>query len=420
MSIRILHCGKSIENYNICLENEVAGFTRRGPEIGDVIYIVVRSKKSILCGIRGILSDVTDFKPWPDSDNYVISFNLENVEYAKPFDIKFLSTVGGTYWNLKYLQGAKVIKDEQAIHLLDDSFSLHKDEKPHFLDKPKINDNNNDNKLEQNEIQETQESIDKIIEEVPEEKISVMGTFQTIKFKNETDELRGLEPLVNQNFYLLFPFYTSQKSLLIPENRLFISAGLDARGDQPIRGIKSIPDALLIVYNRKFKCPIQVNLIEYECFGEGKVRAQEKSNYLNGQVIPQLMKFASSFSIVTDKQIREQTIKLWVDKIIKYIFEDKNRQDMFTSWIKEIEPELSDQLVGREIDKILTDAFKTSLKIILVIDDLSSEQKNTISNVIKAFKLENGDSINFLAYIVRLEQKISLTDIAAEYALSVQ
>jgi len=39
---------------------------------------------------------------------------------------------------------------------------------------------------------------------------------------------------------------------------------------------------------------------------------------LNGQIIPQLMKFASSFCIVTDKQIREQTLKNWIDKIIQY------------------------------------------------------------------------------------------------------
>jgi len=51
---------------------------------------------------------------------------------------------------------------------------------------------------------------------------------------------------------------------------------------------------------------------------------------------------------------------------------------------------------------------------------LSAEQKDTITNVTKAFRLENGESINFLAYVMRLEQKISLKDAEAEYALSVQ
>ncbi|MCB0286797.1 MAG: hypothetical protein KDE57_09100, partial [Calditrichaeota bacterium] len=89
-------------------------------------------------------------------------------------------------------------------------------------------------------------------------------------------------------------------------------------------------------------------------------------------------------------------------------------------WIQEIKPEISDQLIGREIDKVLSEAFRTNLKIILIIDDLSAEQKDTITNVVRAFKLENGESINFLSYVVRLEQKIILTESEAEFALSVQ
>jgi hypothetical protein len=184
--------------------------------------------------------------------------------------------------------------------------------------------------------------------------------------------------------------------------------------------IRSIPDALLIIFNEKLQCPIQINLIEYECFGENKTRSQEKSNYLNGQIIPQLMKFASSFSIVTDRQIREQTIKAWVEKIIHYVFKDEQRRTTFTSWIKALSPNLTDLLVGREIDRLLTESFRINLKIMLIIDDLSAEQKDTINNVIRAFRLENGESINFLAYVVRLEQKINVTDANAEYALSVQ
>lgn len=415
MSTRILHCGNSIENFNLCLDNQTIGFTRRGPEAGDLIYVVVRSKKKILCGLRGKIADQTDFKPWPDSENYAVSFTLEDVEFSKPFDIKFLVDIGGPHWSLKYLQGSKPIKDTEAVMLLDQKFKSNAAGKPQFLQEP-------DKKTKAIEsIQDIPDSLNlNLSGDIPEEKISVMGTFQTIKFKNETDSFRGLEPLVNDNFHLLFPSYNPHKSILIPENRLFISAGTEARGDNPIRGIRSIPDALLIVYNKKFKWPLQINLIEYECFGESKVRSQDKSNYLNGQIIPQLMKFASSFSIVTDKQIREQTIKQWVDKIINFIYADEALQEKITSWIREIQPDLSDQLIGREIDKILAQAFKASLKIILVIDDLSAEQKDTISNVIKAFKLENGESIQFLAYIVRLEQKISITEVQNEYALSVQ
>ncbi len=247
-----------------------------------------------------------------------------------------------------------------------------------------------------------------------------MGTFQTIPFKNETDALRGLEILVNENFYNLFPRYKPSHSLLIPENRLFLSAGIEVRGEKHIKGIRSIPDALLIVYSEQEKQPFKIALIEYECFGESKTRSQDKSNYLNGHVIPQLMRFASAFSIVTDKQIRDQTIKLWVDKVIQYIYLTPEHIDKVSAWIKRLRPELSDQLVVREIDRVLTEAFQQALQVILVIDDLSDDQKDTITNVIRAFKLENGESIEFIAYIVRLEQRIRILDVDAEYALSVK
>ncbi len=419
MPTRILHCGKSIENYDLCLKEEVAGFTRRGPAIGDTIYFAVTINDKVYCGMRGSLAETTDFKPWPDNENYVISFMLENVNYSKPFNIKFLSKIGGKYWHLRYLQGAKIIKEEKSIEALAKAFEENIIDEPKYLGPTTIDEIVNQD-IEADDIGSSEENVSEIIQAIPEEKISIMGTFQTIKFKNETDKCRGIESLVNENFYSLFPYYTEVRSLLIPENRLFISSGIEARGEKAIRGIKSIPDALLIVYNKKAQIPIQINLIEYECFGESKVKSQDKSNYLNGNIIPQLMRFASSFSIVTDKQIREQTIKKWVDKIIQYIFDDRKRQEKFTKWIKEMKPTISDQLIGREIDKILSEALKANLKIVLIIDDLSAEQKDTITNVIRAFRLENGESINFLSYIVRLEQKISITDSEAEYALSVQ
>jgi hypothetical protein len=72
------------------------------------------------------------------------------------------------------------------------------------------------------------------------------------------------------------------------------------------------------------------------------------------------------------------------------------------------------------MSKLLGDGFRKNLRIILVVDELSTEQKDTMNNVIKAFKLENGESIQFKGYVVRLEQKINLTDGQTEYAISVQ
>jgi len=343
---------------------------------------------------------------------------LPHIEYADPFDIRFLGDYGGKYWPLKFLQGAKAIKDEKAVQALHDAFDKHRVEQPVQL--LKENDSNTEEKEEDTLLEVDPSELSEVLLEVPEAKINVMGTFQTIPFKNETDALRGLESLVNENFYNLFPRYSSNQSLLIPENRLFLSSGVEARGERLIKGIRSIPDALLIVYSKDEKQPFKVAIIEYECFGENKTRSQEKSNYLNGQVIPQLMRFASAFSIVTDKQIRDQTIKMWVDKIIQYIFMTPEYISKVSGWIKQTRPELSDQLVGREIDRVLTEAFQKALQILLIIDDLSDEQKDTITNVIRAFKLESGESIEFISYIVRLEQRIRISDADAEYALSVQ
>jgi len=398
----------------------VAGFGTRGPEKDDIIFLVVSHEKQTLCGLRARLGEPTDQQPWPDADRYVSVYKLIDIEYANPFDIRFLADYGGKYWPLKFLQGAKAIKDDKAVQALHDAFDKRPVEKPVRL--LKKNDLNIEAKEEEEDtlLEVDPSELSEVLLEVPEAKINVMGTFQTIPFKNETDALRGLESLVNENFYNLFPRYSSNQSLLIPENRLFLSSGVEARGERLIKGIRSIPDALLIVYSEHEKQPFKIALIEYECFGENKTRSQEKSNYLNGQVIPQLMRFASAFSIVTDKQIRDQTIKIWVDKIIQYVYMTPEYISKVSGWIKQIRPELSDQLVGREIDRVLTEAFQKALQILLIIDDLSDEQKDTITNVIRAFKLESGESIEFISYVVRLEQRIWFSDADAEYALSVQ
>ena len=107
-----------------------------------------------------------------------------------------------------------------------------------------------------------------------------MAAFQIINFKNESDKFRGLETLVNENFFELFPQYPEEYSLLIPENRIFVTKGLE---NDNIRysGIKGIPDAILLTYDNRNKTPLQINLIEYECYGETKIKRQDKSNYLN-------------------------------------------------------------------------------------------------------------------------------------------
>ena len=65
-------------------------------------------------------------------------------------------------------------------------------------------------------------------------------------------------------------------------------------------------------------------------------------------------------------------------------------------------------------------SFESNLRITLIIDELTQEQKDTLSNVVKSFKLDGNREIGFKSYIVRLEQQIGIVDKNASFALSYQ
>lgn len=407
MAVRILNCSNNLINYNLCVHEKVVGFSMKIAQSNDIIYLAVKVNKKLFCATRAILSELTDYKPWEDADHYRQCFSIKDIEFCIPFELNILSQIDSSKWYLKFVQSSKTIKDNQAITLLSDTFNLFKS-------------NAHDFSSEEISIQSDNIPIEEINfddqVDLQEDQVKIMGTFQTVSFYNETDKNRGIETLVNNNFYKLFPFYPKNRTLLIPDNSNFITSGLD----NGITGIKGIPDGILIVFNKELNNPLQINLIEYECYGEQKTRALEKFNYLNGHIIPQLMRFASTFSIVTDQTIREQTIKNWTDKIIEYIYSDIEIQGKITSWIKDLIPIIQEQKIALQIQSLLLSAFKTNLRIILIIDELSSEQKDTIKNIIQSFKLENNKGVEFMAYVVRLEQKINLIDSSLEFALSFQ
>jgi hypothetical protein len=423
MATRILHCGNNVKNYNLCISEKVAGFRLRGAATGDILYLAVHVNNVSYCGAKGVLAEITEQRPWDDAELYKHCLKLKDIEYCKPFDLKVLLKVGGKYWQLKYIQGAKAIVDDEAVRLLETTFSSKRIDKLFEFIQPGL-----DQQTDEGEIGAVEEIVEKVgdtklleegLKQVPEAKVNIMWTFLTINFFNETSPIRGLETLVNENFYSLFTEFPENKTFLIPHNRLFLTKGLK-QNVNVFPGIRSIPDALLIVYNKNRDNPLQINLIEYECYGERRVKLVEKTNYFNGQIIPQLMKFASTFSIVTDKKIREGTMKEWSDKIIKHIYSKDSFQEKIASWIKELEPGIKEQLIAHQMSKLLEDGFRKDLRIILVIDELSTEQKDTMDNVIKAFKLENGQSIQFKGFVVRLEQRINLIDGQTEYGISVQ
>jgi len=411
MATRTLHCSNNYENYDICLDKLIAGFGHRGPLPNDKIYLVVKKDRKSLCGARFELDTITDERPWEDSDRYVLCYTIKNVEFCEFFDLEFLSEVGGSYWTLKYLQGSKAF-DEVAQKLLDEEFNRHRCDKRQYL---KIESKKSKNNLntEPDEEEISDDEIEEIIKEIPEAEIKIMGTFQTINFQNETDKFKGLEILVNKNFFNLFTNYRPDRTILIAKNRLFKTHQSD-----DITGISAIPDALLISFDAKNK--LQISLVEYECYGDGKTRASEKSKYLNSHIIPQLMQFASSFSIITDKSIRDKTKKDWINKIVEYTSADKELSDRIDSWVKEMKPDISTRAIISHFEKELLEAFESNIHIFLVIDELSYEQKETIKNIITSFKVENGNSAVFDASVVKLVQKITFTNQDYEYALTAQ
>lgn len=131
MSTRILHCSTAIKNYNICIEHQVAGFSHRGPQPDDLIYLAVKVGNKTLCGARFRLHEITNHKPWPDGERYVHVLSIKDVEFCQPFDMAVLSEVGGKYWSMMYVQASKPIRDKAACDLLDHTFSANKVD--HFI-----------------------------------------------------------------------------------------------------------------------------------------------------------------------------------------------------------------------------------------------------------------------------------------------
>mgnify|MGYP004486907557 FL=1 len=103
------------------------------------------------------------------------------------------------------------------------------------------------------------------------------------------------------------------------------------------------------------------------------------------------MRFASNFSIVTDSNIRRDTIEKWIDKIIDYVNESDELRNKIKIWMQNIYPDIKEREVDRRFEKELFKSFESNLRITLIIDELTQEQKDTLSNVVKS-------SISILAF----------------------
>ena len=340
---KFLNCGKSIQNYFTCMENNVAGFTKRFAKKGDIVYFVVKDDKvSYLTG-KGLLGEETDKKPWEDAERYIQSFNVDEIIYCKPITLGEFKEHFKKLWAI-YLQSPKSLSDERDVLCEIEKY------------------------IENNKIE------------------------SYYKFEEINNDIEQLKLKVNDNFYNLFTHFQEDNSILICDNRKFKTSSIRNSNNDRVLGVETIPDAIMIMHDKKEKnYPFKINLIEYECYGEGKIRSKDKFEYFNGHIIPQLMRFASNFSIVTDSNIRRDTIEKWIDKIIDYVNESDELRNKIKIWMQNIYPDIKEREVDRRFEKELFKSFESNLRITLIIDELTQEQKDTLSNVVKS-------SISILAF----------------------
>lgn len=401
------------------MSSKIVGFTQRFSNggTGDRIYIAVNSNGKSVCGARAILGEPVEQKPeWENGERLIKCYRIKDIEFCEFFDLSILKKVDKN-WGAKFVLSSKPIIVKKAINLLDKKFN---DLKCDELDLSLIS------TIAVTES-EQEESNEEELVNLKDEKVDLLGTFETIRFRNETDLNKGLEHLVNQNFYNLFESIPENKSILIPYNRLFITQGVKGSNNKIVPGTKTIPDGLLITFNEGNNKPyLMINLIEYECYGEGKVRESQKEAYLGGVILKQLMKFAATFSITTDFQSRQETIEDWIIKIMSYINSDELLNDKINQWIKCIHPNIKESAIDRRFEQYLKKAFRYNLRIMLVIDEITVEQKKLIENVIHSYPLEQYEGslkanfIQFRCYVVKLHQVFKVFDLNAKYALSLQ
>jgi hypothetical protein len=267
----------------------------------------------------------------------------------------------------------------------------------------------------------TEDEIDPGVDGTEYEKHSslpavILSNFRQISFNGEQDEIRGLEKMVNDNFYSLFTKYTDTNSFLIADNRLF---KLNMKmNDETISGISGIPDALLIHFDADSKeNPFSITLIEYECYGRRKKSLQDKTVYFNTHIFPQLTRFANNFSIITDQRILGSNIDSFASSIEKHV--RKANKGLVLKWMKSYcEDEFE---AGAVFKELINKGIRTNLRIMLVIDEITAEQRDTLRSVIGSYKLAGHAkaqecTLGLLTYQVNLLQDTG----SGEYALSVK
>lgn len=401
--VRILSCGSNQENCRICIVERVIGFRNQFHlgGTGDTIYLVVRMDGKNYCCARGVLGEITDYKPWPDAVNYKNAYRFRTLECCEPFEVLPVIHRAGISNAGLVLQSPKPVRNQLLVETLDECFCqsiLPEGQRSRMLF-PGTEADEDDGPREEDDTCYVLDDT----------------AYRVTQFVSETDETWGLEKLVNQHFFELFPAFQRENNFLIADHRLFITAGTRDQNHPEIAGIRGIPDALLITFEPDHPgAAFRINMIEYECNGTVYCTAAQKDGHLHTHVIPQMIRFASAFSANTEWDIRERTIQEWRDRIVEYIKQNPSLQEKVNGWLQRLHPQLGEFARGGQLLKELEQAFASNVKIILIMDELSSEKKAVISSLVKAFKLPSqarrDACVDFDAYVVQLIERDDLTN----------
>lgn len=397
--VRILSCGTNLENFKLCISEQVAGFRIRfhSGGTGDTVYLVVKIDNKIYCGARGVLGELTDYKPWPDAANYKDAYRFRKFECCDLFELVPLIRQAGISNAGLVLQSPKPVQDETLRTLLDQTFSsrsLPDGQIPQLLaDEP-----SDDDSIAPDDTDDVRYVLD------------VSAAYQIVPFISETHEEWGLEKLVSEHFFELFPSFTPENNFLISDHRLFQTAGTRNQNNQEITGIRGVPDALLITFEPDNRdAALRINLIEYECNGTIHCTPAKKEAHLNEHIIPQMIRFASAFSATTEQNMRNSTIQQWRDKIIGYVDQNPSVRDQVDHWIERLNPNISQWNRSFQFQKELEKAFASNVKIMLIIDELSEERSTLISSLVKTFRLPGHNSravsVGYDSYVVQLIER---------------
>ena len=399
--VRILSCGTNLENFKICLSERVAGFRIHfhSGGTGDTVYLVVKTENTVYCGARGILGDMTDYKPWPDAAKYKDAYRFRKLDCCEPFElIPLIRQAGITNAGL-VMQRPKPVQDAMLRELLEQTFNSRLLPDGQFPQLFSAEPSDADSITPDNEDDEDIRYV-----------LDAPVAYQVVPFISETHEEWGLEKLVSERFFELFTSFAPENNFLISDHRLFQTAGVRNQNNQEISGIRGIPDALLITFEPDNRdAALRINLIEYECNGMIHCTPAKKETHLNEHIIPQMIRFASAFSATTEQNIRNNTIQQWRDKIIAYVDQNPCIQEQVNRWIERLHPNISQWNRSVQFQKELEKAFASNVKIMLVIDELSEERSAMISSLVKAFRLPGNQSrstsVGFDSYVVQLIER---------------